>query len=229
MKPFIIAFACLLAIGLTGPLHAAAPQAFIAHYEVRQDDKLIGEAVMQLRADDKDWLFTTHTRGKGGMAGLLGLKIDESSRFRMRDDQIEMLDYSFRLDAGIKKRTRSIHADWQQGQVTAQNKGESETYATRSGLVERHLLSLVLARQLVAGDSTMTVPVAVRNRVESQHFHVTGHEDVLVPAGRISTTRLDRSDADKSFTAWYAPERCATPVQLVHDNYMLLLKACETP
>jgi hypothetical protein len=55
--------------------------------------------------------------------------------------------------------------------------------------------------------------------VQVQNFKVTGKETVKVPAGSFDAKRIDRTDADRGFSAWYAPDRYPLPVKLSqHDG-----------
>lgn len=220
----LFVFASTLAAAAS-PAHASTPQAFTAHYRVLKEGKPIGEAVMRLRADDGEWVYTTETHGKHGLAGLLGMQIDESSRFRIQNGHPEMLVYDYRLDAGIRKQHRHVQADWSQKKVKVRTDGHDYHYATVPTLVERHLLPLALGYALETDKHDIALPVAVKDRVETQHFRTLGKDHVTVPAGRVSTRKLQRSDAGKKFTAWYAPGKFATPVKLVHGKYTLLLES----
>jgi hypothetical protein len=60
----------------------------------------------------------------------------------------------------------------------------------------------------------VALAVAVRQKVETQQFKVTGTEAIQVPAGSFQAERVDRTDADRGFSAWYAPKRYPLPVKL---------------
>ncbi len=61
--------------------------------------------------------------------------------------------------------------------------------------------------------------MAVRQEVQTQNFQVTGKETVKVPAGSFDAQRIDRTDADRGFSAWYAPDRFPLPLKLSqHDG-----------
>ena len=223
------AIALVAALVTAGPVCATTPGPFTAHYQVLKKGDPIGEAVMRLRADGGNWIYTTRTRGEHGLAGLLGMTTDESSKFRWRDGHIEMLSYDYRLDAGIKKRRRSMQADWSKKSVQVRADGKNHDYATTPALVERHLLPLALGFALGAGHRNITLPVAVKDRVETQHFRASGHDRVTVPAGQMDAQKVRRSDPGKEFIAWYDPGRYVTPVKMSWGDYTLLLKSWSSP
>ncbi|MGB8635930.1 MAG: DUF3108 domain-containing protein [Rhodanobacteraceae bacterium] len=225
----VIALIGMLAAVSPSALYAATPQAFTAHYQVLKKGEAIGEATMQLRARDSDWLFTTRTRGEHGLAGLLGMTTDESSLFRWRDGHVEMISYDYRLDAGIKQRHRTVQADWQKRRVQVQADGRNYDYPAVPAVIERHLLSLTLGQELEKGSRSIALPVAVKDRVEIQHFRLKDHDDIKVPAGRMQAQRVQRSDPGKNFTAWYATQRYPVPAKMEYGDYTLLLKTYSSP
>ncbi len=86
-------------------------------------------------------------------------------------------------------------------------------------MVERNTLALALGLALRDGQQKVTLPVAVRQEVQTQHFTVSGTETIKVPAGSFQAERIDRTDADRGFSAWYAPDRYPLPVKLSqHDG-----------
>jgi hypothetical protein len=86
-------------------------------------------------------------------------------------------------------------------------------------MVERNTTALAIGLALRDGQQQIALPVAVRQEVETQNFKVSGKETVKVPAGSFETVRVDRTDADRGFSAWYAPGRYPLPVKLSqHDG-----------
>jgi hypothetical protein len=86
-------------------------------------------------------------------------------------------------------------------------------------MVERNTTPLALGLALRDGQQQIALPVAVRQDVQTQNFKVTGKETVRVPAGSFNAVRIDRTDADRGFSAWYAPDRYPLPVKLSqHDG-----------
>ncbi|MGA7297373.1 MAG: DUF3108 domain-containing protein [Rhodanobacteraceae bacterium] len=224
-----IALIGILVAAMAGDACAATPQAFTAHYQVLKKGEAIGEATMQLRRAGSDWLFTTRTRGEHGLAGLLGMTTDESSRFRWRNGHVEMISYDYRLDAGIKQRHRSVQADWQNMHVQVRADGHKFDYPAVPALIERHLLSLTLGHELESGKRSIALRVAVKDRVETQHFSLEGQDDIKVPAGRMHAQRVRRSDPGKHFTAWYVTQRYPVPAKMEYGDYTLLLKTYSSP
>jgi hypothetical protein len=213
----------LLGLGLllgTAASPAATPAAFTATYDVSQGGSPMGQATVSLRAaGNGEWIYSKDVKGTGGLAALLGASVTESSRFRWKGDVPEAISYDYRLQAAVKQKQRHLVVDWAKKQVTVDEGKGAQTYPSSPGMVERNTLALALGLALRDGKQQVALPVAVRQEVQVQNFKVTGKETVKVPAGSFDAKRIDRTDADRGFSAWYAPDRYPLPVKLSqHDG-----------
>lgn len=211
-------FATLLAgaaLALGSAAHAAVPGAFTARYQVTQSGQPMGTATVTLRADGHDrWTLAKDSEGTGGLAALLGASTRESSQFRWRDNRPEAISYDYRSRIAGKKKQRELRVDWASGEVSVDEGKGAGSYPAQRGMVERNTLPLALGLALADGASTITLPVAVRQKVETESFKVAGKETVQVPAGRFAAERVERSDDAQGFSAWYVPGRYPMPVKL---------------
>jgi len=209
-----LAGAALLACA-SGLALAAPHKAFTATYRVLRDGSPMGEATVTLKpVGNGQWEYSKHMRGTSGLAALLGANLDEVSRFRWKGDVPEVLSYDYRLDAAIKSKRRHVSVDWAKHLVTVDEGKGAITYATQPGMVERNTTALAIGLALRDGQKQIALPVAVKQEVETQRFKAAGKEEVAVPAGRFDAVRVDRTDADRGFRAWYAPDRYPLPVKL---------------
>ncbi|WP_108470980.1 DUF3108 domain-containing protein [Rhodanobacter thiooxydans] len=213
----------LLGLGLllgarTAP--ATTPGALTATYNVSQGGQPMGVATVTLRAaGNGEWIYGKDTKGTGGLAALLGASVTESSRFRWKGDVPEAISYDYRMQTAVKQKQRHLVVDWPKNRVTVDEGKGPQSYPASPGMVERNTLALALGLALRDGKQQVALPVAVRQEVQLQHFKVTGRETVKVPAGSFDAERIDRTDADRGFSAWYAPDRYPLPVKLSqHDG-----------
>ncbi len=199
---------------------AATPGAFTATYNVSQAGQPLGVAHVSLRAADSGtWIYRKDVTGTGGLAAMLGASVKESSQLRWKGAAPEAISYDYQLQAAIKNKQRHLRVDWTTHQVTVDEGKGPTTYAAQPGMVERNTLPLALGLALRSGQQEVALPVAVRQTVETQHFKVTGKETITVPAGSFDAVRVDRTDADRGFSAWYVPDRYPLPVKLSqHDG-----------
>ena len=125
----------------------------------------------------------------------------------------------------MKQQQRHLLVDWTNNQVSVDEGKGAQSYAAQPGMVERNTLALAVGLALRDGKQQIALPVAVRQEVQTQNFKVTGKETIKVPAGRFDAERVDRTDADRGFSAWYAPDRYPLPVKLSqHDGGNLMLE-----
>jgi len=199
---------------------AATPPAFTAVYNVSQGGAPMGQATVSLRAaGNGEWIYSKDVKGTGGLAALLGANVTESSRFRWKGDVPEAISYDYQLQAAVKQKQRHLVVDWAKKQVTVDEGKGTQTYPSNPGMVERNTLALALGLALRDGKQQVALPVAVRQEVQVQNFKVTGEETIKVPAGSFGAKRIDRTDADRGFSAWYAPDRFPLPLKLSqHDG-----------
>ncbi|KZC34647.1 MULTISPECIES: DUF3108 domain-containing protein [Rhodanobacter] len=215
--------ASLLGLGLllgAGAATAAAPPAFTATYNVSQGGQPMGQATVSLHAaGNGEWIYRKDVKGTGGLAALLAASVTESSRFRWKGDVPEAISYDYRMQTAVKQKQRQLAVDWPRQQVSVDEGKGPQSYRTVPGMVERNTLALALGVALRDGKQQVALPVAVRQEVQVQNFKVTGRETITVPAGRFDAQRVDRTDADRGFSAWYAPDRYPLPVKLSqHDG-----------
>lgn len=199
---------------------AAAPHAFRATYKVLQGGSPIGQATVSLApAGGGEWTYDKRMKGTAGLAAALGAELTETSRFRWNGDVPEAISYDYKLDSGFKNKQRHLRVDWAKHQVSVDEGKGALTYPAAPGMVERNTLGLAIGLALRDGRQQITLPVAVRQAVETEQFKVTGKEKVNVPAGSFDAVRVDRVDAERGFNAWYVPARYPLPVKLSqHDG-----------
>jgi hypothetical protein len=211
---FRLFFAVVLTVVLGSAIAAAPPLlAFTAHYRVLQNGSPIGEATLTLAPGaGGSWNFTTQSEGTAGLASLLAAGTREVSTFKWVGDTPQGISYDYTMKSALKQKHRSVRFDWSRHTIEVNDNG-TFNFATQPGTVERHTVPLALAAGLAAGKTTFTLPVAVRDRIETQHFTAQGKQNVSVPAGTFDATRVSRTD-DGDFEAWFAPGKLPVPVKI---------------
>ncbi|MEO7065332.1 MAG: DUF3108 domain-containing protein [Rhodanobacter sp.] len=219
IRPLLAAVVGLALLGTAQAALAAHPSAFTARYNVSQGGTPMGVATVTLRAGDNgEWIYQKSVKGTSGLAAMLGASTDETSHFRWKGDVPEAISYDYQLQAAIKNKHRHLTVDWGNKQVTVDEGKGPLTYAAVSGMVERNTTALALGLALRDGSKDVTLPVAVRQEVETQHFKAVGKENIKTPAGSFDAIRVERTDADRDFNAWYVPARYPLPVKLAQRD-----------
>jgi hypothetical protein len=206
--------AVTLAVLCTAATAAPPVPAFTAHYRVLQNGSPIGKATLTLAPGAGDtWTFTTASKGTAGLASLLSASTREVSTFKWVGDLPQGVSYDYTLDSALRQKRRSVRFDWANHTVDVDDNG-SFHFATQPGVVERHTVPLALAAGLASGKTRFTLPVAVRDRIETQHYAAQGSQSISVPAGTFEATRVSRTDGGDAFEAWFAPAKVPAPVKI---------------
>jgi hypothetical protein len=216
---FALATGLVLAASASFAANLAAPKGFVARYEVLSDGSPMGEATLSLKAvGNGQYEYTSQSKGTAGVAAMLAANVNETSRFRWTNGAPEAVTYDYQMTASIKSKERHVKVDWATNKVSVDDGKKNFQYAAVPGMVERNILGLTLGIALQEGKQQISVPVAVKQAVETQAFKVAGKETVKVPAGSFNAVRMVRSDKDGAFTAWYVPGKYALPVKLAQSD-----------
>ncbi len=199
---------------------ATTPGPFTASYNVLRGGIPLGVATISLHDDGHgQWTYRKDVKGTGGLAAMLGASVEETSLFRWKGELPEAISYDYEMHSGIKDQQRRLRVDWSKLRVSVDSGKGAESYPAKPGMVERNTLPLALGVALQGGQQHVALAVAVRQEVQTQQFKVTGKETVHVPAGSFNAERVDRTDAERGFSAWYALKRYPLPVKLSqHDG-----------
>lgn len=172
--------------------HAADPAPFSAEYEVLRKGKPEGRADVSLRRDGEHWVLETHTRGTAGMAALVGLEIDESSRFVLQDGAPEAREYRYTQKAAMRSRERSLDVDVEASSIQSRDRDRRHALEYQPGVIDRSLVVIALAHRL-RNDSELELLVADRARVDLHHYSLEGHETIRVPEGEHRAAHVSRT------------------------------------
>ncbi|WP_445144420.1 DUF3108 domain-containing protein [Dyella sp. Tek66A03] len=198
---------------------AAAPTPFTATYQVAQGGQVMGEAVVTLKSVGNGvWEYSNQTHGTSGLAAALGANSTETTRFRWNNNAPETVSSDYHMEAAIKSKQRHTEVNWASNQVSVDEGKGPMTYPSVPGMVDRNTAPLAIGLALRGGKQTVALPVATKRNVENQQFKVAGSDSVKVPAGSFQAERVVRSDSDKAFSAWYAPQKYPMPVKLAQSD-----------
>jgi hypothetical protein len=220
----------LAAFALSAEAGLAAPVPFEADYTVSRNGKPLGDMRSRLsRAGDSAMVYHSVTEGRNGLAGLLGVRIEEESHLGVAGDVLQSSAYRYRQEMVARKRERSlkIEAD---GQVSERDNDRQWQYTASGGALDRHSVVLAIALRLRegAGDGVVfDVPVADKGAVEPWRFLVAGRERIDIGQGAVDTIRIERvrKDSQRKTVSWHAPEMDFMPVkveQVEPDGEVLL-------
>ena len=218
MKTTLLRASLGLALALPAAAFAAdVPQSFTATYNVLQGGSPLGNATLTLKpAGNGQFEYSNTTQGTAGLAAALGANSSEVSRFTWAGTVPQAVSYKYKLSA-FKEKTRDLTVSGNAVTVV-DNGSKTFNYTAPAGMVERNTLPLALGVALHGGAKEATFPVGVKQAVETQSFKVAANEKVTVPAGTFQATRVDRTDQDRGFSAWYVPAKYPVPVKLAQKD-----------
>jgi hypothetical protein len=209
----------LLSLLLSPLADAMAIKPFTASFVVSRNGKDLG--VMQMRLSvpvPGEALFVSHTEGKKGLAGFLGVTIDERSELRVAESGLTTRTYRYKQEMVGRKRSRELTiAD--DGRVSEVDNGKSWTYQAAAAVLDRHAVVLGIAAKLAEGlpnGSVFDLPVASKGEAESWRFLVVGNEQVETGNGRMQAIRVERvrENAERKTVSWHAVDYGFLPVKV---------------
>ncbi|QWT18653.1 DUF3108 domain-containing protein [Bacillus sp. NP157] len=217
MKTTLLRAGLGLALALPATAFAAdVPQSFTATYNVLQGGSPLGEATLTLKpAGNGQFEYSNKVTGTSGLAAALGASSSEVSVFTWVGKVPQAVSYKYDLQA-FKPKTRSLTVKG--NTVAVQDNSKSFSYPAQPGMVDRNTLPLALGVALHGGAKGATFPVGVKQSIETQVFKVAASEKVTVPAGSFTAERVDRTDQDRGFNAWYVPAKYPVPVKLAQKD-----------
>lgn len=206
-----------LALPAAASFAASMPQSFTATYRVLQGDQPQGNATLTLRpAGNGQYEYTDKIVGTSGLAATLGASTLEVSRFTWAGQVPQAVSYKYAFVSTFKSKHRDFVV--QGNTVQVDDNGRQHSYPMQPGMVERNTLPLALGVALRDGATSASFPVGGRQAVEMQTFKVVSSEKVSVPAGSFDAERVDRTDQDRAFNAWYVPTKYPVPVKIAQKD-----------
>ncbi|MGA9420884.1 MAG: DUF3108 domain-containing protein [Rhodanobacteraceae bacterium] len=208
----LVGAACGTSQGASEPAPIAP---FHAEYSVSRNGSELGRSTLDLHADGEGaWILRSRTEGTSGLAALAGIDVTETSHFRWNNGRPEGLDYDYVQKSALKQRHRHTEFDWKSGEVRVSEHGRDYRYPIAPGVIDRHTASVAIAADLARGAHSLVYRVAVKDRVEANHYREQGHEEVGVPAGHYDAIRVERDDGGRESTSWFAPSLDWLPVKI---------------
>lgn len=199
-------------------VQAADLKAFEARFAVSRNGKELGTMAMALSAPKEgEWLFVSRTEGQGGLAGFLGVTIEERSTLMLGESGLASTSYRYNQDMVGRHRARTL--DIAGGKATESDDDKRWSYAVEGSVLDRHAMVLGIASHLADGvreGSVFDLAVASKGKLEEWRFLVAGTEQVETGNGRIEAIRVERlrDNPDRKTVSWHAPKYGYLPVKV---------------
>lgn len=209
---------------LASPAVAAGYTPFTATYEVWINGKPQGESVMTLaRNGSGQWQYDIRMKGTGGLARMLGARLDQSTTFELVDGRPRPLATTSYSKVLFKTTERSGHYDWARGE--ARWSGDLKEHRLgpvelRPGDLNGALINLALVRdvgQRPEPGRELDYRMVEEGRVREYRYRIEDRETVTVGPRTLAALRVARESEQRRNVAWVVPE-LPVPARIVQED-----------
>jgi hypothetical protein len=222
----------IAAVAVTCSLPAQALEPFIAHYQVFNGGKEMGDATMQVvRNDARRWRVDLGIHGTSGLMGLAGVNAEQSTVFDLAGEAYRPLTQGTVKKALFTRRQTIGIYDWRS--QTARWQGDikedrQKPIALQSGDMSGLLINLAVIRDAQPG-KTLQYRFVDNGRVRPHQYVVASDtEGVMVGDMSFSAMRVNRVQSGNEETVIWVVDGVPTPVRILQrengqDTYDLRL------
>ena len=140
---------------------------FVADYDVRVNGIKVGSATFRLSHLERDEYLYRSEASKAGLGRLLGSdKATESSRWRLADGRVQVLEYQAHNADGDDDDNAHLLFDWDSLEVENRGAGEHWRIAMPAGTLDQMVMQLAMLFDLRDGKTEFRYPVATRGRIK---------------------------------------------------------------
>lgn len=224
--------ALIVAAAMLCSLPAQALEPFIAHYQVFNGGKEMGDATMQVvRNDARRWRVDLGIHGTSGLMGLAGVNAEQSTVFDQVGDSFRPLTQGTVKKALFTRRQTIGIYDWRS--QTARWQGDikedrQKPIELQSGDMSGLLINLAVIRDAQPG-KTLQYRFVDNGRVRPHQYVVAPDtEGVMVGDMSFSAMRVNRVQSGNEETVIWVVDGVPTPVRILQrengqDTYDLRL------
>lgn len=205
---------------LAAPALAAAPTAFEAELELLRNGKAVGRTKLSFSVENERWTMASNTVGTAGLARLIGLNEDSTSRGDWAGDDARPLSFDRNVKA-IKTMRWNAAFDWTNGVVrSVYPDGESEL-PLEPGVLDETAVGLRIRAGLARGENEWRLRVLDEDEIDDELYRVVASETLTTPLGCVDTRRVDKirhPDSTRYTRTWYASDHGFVPVRMEHGK-----------
>ena len=221
-KPWYLLLTSCVILLLIGPGPGLADEnapypAFVAHYDANANGLGIGTVQVSLTHEGGNEYLYRQESISTGIAALFGNdNSTQSSRWRYRDDRIQVIDYRSRRRGGDDDDNEHLLFDWKKLRVRNTGAGEHWEIPLPEDAIDRLIMQLAMLFDLRDGKTEFSYKVPRQGRIKTYEFGLVGEETLQLESGSYRTLKVKRTndDKDKSWV-WSAPELNYFPVRFL--------------
>lgn len=211
--------AALLGMLMVATLPASALEPFVASYQAYNEGRLAGQATLQVLHNRGDqWRVDLGIRGKRGLAGLVGLNVEQSTVFDSIDDRYRPLSHSTVKRAFLGGRKVTGLYDWNAASSSWTGdlkKERKRPVPLRAEDLSALLMNLAVVRDAAPGKA-LAYRVVENGRAREHAYQVAAAtETVAVDRMSYETMRVSRTNGGNDETIFWIADGVPTPVRIL--------------
>lgn len=218
-------------LGAASPAGASALEPFVAHYEVFNGGKALGDATMQVKPEGGHWRIDLDIRAEHGMMSLAGAAAQQSTLFDAVGEAYRPLSQTLVRKVLFSKRVINGVYDW--NKRSAQWSGDVKDHrrkpiALQDGDMSGLLINLAVVRDAQPG-KTLSYRFVDSGRARPHQYVVAQElEGVKVDDMSFNAMRVNRVQSGNEETSIWVVDGVPTPVRILQrengqDTYDLRL------
>jgi hypothetical protein len=190
---------------------------FVALYDAKANGFDIGTVTISLMRENAGrYLYQQESTSSGIAALFRSDKSVESSRWRLQDGRIRVLDYRSQHEGGDDDDNAHLVFDWENSKVKNIGAGEHWEIELPAGAVDRLVMQLAMLLELRDGTTRFEYQVPHQGRIKRYRFELLGEDKIELTSGVYRTLKVGRTDDDKDQSwVWSAPELDYFPVRFL--------------
>lgn len=151
-------------------------------------------------------------------ASMLVAGVSESSRFVVKEGQLQPLRYKYNRSGLGKPKKNRLDFNWDSHQANGSDKDGNFQVELKAGVLDKSSYQLALQTDVAQGKNTLSYRVLDGDKLDIYDFRLLGEEIIESPLGRLNTVKVERvrdpgQNARKT-TLWFAKDWGFLLVQL---------------
>ncbi|MFQ5644767.1 MAG: DUF3108 domain-containing protein [Thiogranum sp.] len=191
--------------------------AFVAVYAANANGLDIGTVKVSLTHEGGNEYLYRQESVSTGIAALFGNNDStQESRWRYRNNHIQVLDYRSRRRGGDDDDNEHLIFDWKTRRVRNTGAGEHWEITFPDGAVDRLIMQLAMLFDLQAGKTELRYQVPRQGRIKIYEFGLVGEETRELESGSYRTLKIQRKNENRDRSlVWIAPQLNYFPVRFL--------------
>ena len=193
------------------------PPLFNATYSLFSSGLEIAQMERTMRKQGEDeYLYSSNTSTVGLVAVFHKDHIVEESRWKLVDNQVRPLVYTYQRSRGKKDRRINIQFDWDNKLINNVVNERRKQMPLEEGMLDKLLYQYALMRDLLNNQPEIAYDVTDGGKMKKYNFDRMEEEVVHTPLGDLQTVKLQKvkHDDTSKLIIWSAPSLGYLPVKV---------------